>query len=98
VKEALFAVCPPTVTEIGPVEAPFGTMIAIVESLQLTETALVPFSETLLLPGLPPNPLPLMCTSIPTTPFDGDMPVIVGDCAAALTESRAMEFRMATSR
>ena len=64
-----------------PDEAPGGTIATIAELDQLVTTALVPFSETVLLPWEAPNPVPANVTGLPIGPAAGDMLVIVGDWA-----------------
>jgi hypothetical protein len=78
VKEELYAVWLPTVTENGPEVAPVGTINPTPVSLQLVAMALVPFSEIALLPWAAPNPLPLICTCIPETPLVVEMLVMSG--------------------
>jgi len=50
VKEELLALCPFTVTEIGPEVAPVGTATTMLVLDQLATAALVPLSLTVLLP------------------------------------------------
>jgi len=50
VKEALFAVWPFTVTANGPDDAPDGTVVVMLVSLQPRAVALVALSEMVLLP------------------------------------------------
>jgi hypothetical protein len=76
VKVLLFAVLPLTVTEYGPDDAPDGTKVMMLVSLQLATAALVPFSEIVLLPCVDPKPMPATTTSVPTTPDVGDTLVI----------------------
>jgi hypothetical protein len=76
VKALLFAVLLFTVTENGPEDAPDGTNVMMLVSLQLATTATVPFNEIVLLPWADPKPMPAMATSVPTTPEVGDTLVI----------------------
>src|SRR5690348_13192440 len=64
-------VTPPTVTETGPVVAVVGTMATICVSDQLTTDALIPKKAIVLVPRVAPNPLPLICTCVPTGPLTG---------------------------
>ncbi len=76
VKVALYTVCPPTVTENGPDDAPAGTTARMLLSLQLATAAVVEFSAMLLAPCVPPKPVPAITTSSPTTPEEGERLVI----------------------
>jgi hypothetical protein len=76
VKEALFTGLPFTVTVKGPVDAPDGTVALISVSLQLVTVALVPLSETVLLPRVAPKPVPEIETPDPTAPEAGDNPLM----------------------
>jgi hypothetical protein len=76
VKEVLFTVLPFTVTENGPDDAPDGTKVMMLVSLQLATTAAVPFSEVVPVPCVAPKPVPAITTSVPTTPDVGDTLVI----------------------
>jgi hypothetical protein len=76
VKELLLVGLPFTVTVNGPVDAPDGTKVMMLVSLQLATTAVVPFNEIVLLPCVDPKPMPVMATSVPTTPEVGDTLVI----------------------
>jgi hypothetical protein len=69
---------PPTVTTTFPVVAPAGTGTAIELALQLLGVAVVPLKLTVLVPWLAPKFEPLIVTDVPTTPEDGDRPLIAG--------------------
>ena len=56
------ALAPLTVTEKGPDEAPVGTIATILLLLQFATVALVPFSETVLLPCGKPKLVPEIAT------------------------------------
>jgi hypothetical protein len=62
-----------------PVVAPLGTCTTIEVALQLLGVALVPLKLTVLVPWLAPKFDPLIITDVPTTPEDGDRPLITGD-------------------
>jgi hypothetical protein len=74
---ALVAVLPPRVTLIFPVVAPVGTVAVswVPVGFQENVVALVPLNFTELVPT---NPEPLMVTTVPTGPLDGENDVIVG--------------------
>jgi len=78
VKDELFAVWLLTVTEKGPDVAPDGTIATMLVLLQLVTEALVPFSETVLLPWVDPKPEPTIVTEIPVGPEVGEMLVMAG--------------------
>src|SRR5215471_7234791 len=63
---------PPTVTTTLPVVAPLGTGTTMLPLLQLVGVAAVPLKVTVLVPCVPPNPVPLMVTDVPTGPKVGD--------------------------
>jgi hypothetical protein len=58
VKVPLFAVLPFTVTENGPDDAPDGTRTSTTVSVQPTDVAAVPLSDTVLLPCEAPKFVP----------------------------------------
>jgi hypothetical protein len=74
---ALVAVAPPLVTLIFPVVAPDGTVAVswVPVGFQENVAALVPLNFTELAPT---NPEPLIVTTVPTGPLDGENDVIVG--------------------
>jgi hypothetical protein len=76
-KEPLLLI-PPTVTTTFPVVAPVGTGTTIELALQLVGVAWVPLKLTVLLPRLVPKFEPLIVTEVPTSPADGDRPLIDG--------------------
>jgi len=73
----LVAVAPPLVTVILPVVAPVGTVAVswVPVGFQENVVALVPLNFTELAPT---NPEPLIVTTVPTGPLDGENDVIVG--------------------
>jgi hypothetical protein len=73
----LVAVAPPLVTLIFPVVAPVGTVAVscVPAGFQENVVALVPLNFTELVPT---KPEPLMVTTVPTGPLDGENDVIVG--------------------
>ena len=79
--DELLACWPLTVTENDPDDAPDGTRTPIAVALHVTTAALVPLSETLLLPCVAPKFVPVICTNVPIGPELGEMAVIVGACA-----------------
>jgi hypothetical protein len=64
--------------------------------LQLVTTALVPFNETVLLPWVAPNPLPLIWTLEPETPLVGERLVMLGAAQNALDETKDTITRVAS--
>ena len=58
--------------------APLGTGTTIDVALQLVGVALVPLKLTVLVPWVVPKFEPLIVTDIPTTPEDGESPLIAG--------------------
>jgi hypothetical protein len=76
-KEALLTGLPFTVTVKGPVNAPDGTIAFMSVSLQLVTAALVPLSDTVLLPFVAPKPVPEIETPDPTAPEAGDKPLML---------------------
>jgi hypothetical protein len=70
--DALFAVCPLTVTENGPEEAPDGTVPTINESLQPRTLTVVPLSEIVLEPCIAPKLEPAIVINAVTGPEVGD--------------------------
>jgi hypothetical protein len=78
VKEALYAVWPLTVTEIGPVVAPVGTGTTIDVAFQVVGLATVPLNVTALPPCVAPKFVPEIVTEAPTAPDAGETFVIVG--------------------
>jgi hypothetical protein len=69
---------PPTVTTTLPLVAPVGTGTTILVSLQLVGVPAVPLNVTVLVLWVPPKPLPLTVTEVPTTPEAGFTPVMFG--------------------
>jgi hypothetical protein len=77
----LVAVFPPTVTAIGPVVAPAGTVVVMLVVVLAVTTALVPLNVKMLLAGVVPSkPVPTMVTVVPTAPLIGEKLVIVVVC------------------
>jgi hypothetical protein len=79
--DALFAVCPLTVTENGPEETPSGTIPAINVSLQPRTFTAVPLSEIVLVPWVDPKLEPAIVISALTGPEVGAILDIFGACA-----------------
>ena len=76
VKEALTADSLPTVTVMGPVVAPVGTMaVRLVLLVKVGVAANVPLKETV---AFEAKFVPVMVTGVPTGPEVGEMLVIVG--------------------
>jgi len=74
----LLLAIPPTVTPTNPVAAVAGTVAVICVSDQGPRVALIPANVTVLLPGVAPKPLPLICTCVPGGPFEGVTLVMSG--------------------
>jgi hypothetical protein len=65
----LVPVCPPAVTEIGPVVAPDGTVVTMLVVVLDVGIAAVPLNDTLLLVGVVPSKFePVIVTLVPTAP------------------------------
>ena len=75
---ALVAVLPPTVTEIGPVVAPDGTVAVILVDVLAVTVAAVPLNITMLFAGVVSKFVPVMVTVVPMGPLAGAKLVIVG--------------------
>jgi hypothetical protein len=86
--EELYAVWLLTVTEKVPLVAPVGTIAVMLAVDQFVTTALVPLSDTVLLPCEAPKFVPVRVTAIPTAPEVGVMPEIVGPCAQTRPEEK----------
>ena len=69
---------PATVTTTLPVVAPVGAGTTIEVEFQLAGVAGVPLKLTELPPCVPPKPVPLIATDVPTTPEVGDKFVMLG--------------------
>jgi hypothetical protein len=76
---ALDTVTPLTVTEMGPVVAPVGTVVEIDPADEALTDAAVPLKVTVLLPGVVLNPAPVIVTAVPTDPLVGLKLVIASD-------------------
>jgi hypothetical protein len=76
--DALVAVCPATVTLIGPVAAPVGTLVVIEVVLELVTVAVTPLKLTLLAEGVVLKFVPEIVTDVPIPPVVGVKPAIVG--------------------
>ena len=72
-----------TVTENDPEVAPDGISTSRMLTLQPTTVALVPLRDTVLVPCVVPKPDPVICTTVPTGPLVGEIPVMVGAWACA---------------
>jgi hypothetical protein len=81
--EELVAVPPGVVTVILPVVAPEGTAAVTLLSFTNVKTADVPLNRT---PLTPAKWLPLIVTDVPTTPLDGEKPLIVGPVTVKFEE------------
>src|SRR5580700_3563542 len=88
VNEELYAVWLLTVTEKVPLVAPAGTITVMLALDQFVTTALVPLSDTVLLPCEAPKFVPVRVTAIPTAPEVGVIPVTVGACAQTRPEEK----------
>lgn len=75
---ALVAVLPATVTVMGPVVAPPGTVTIRLVVLPDVTAAVVPLNFTRLLPGVGSKLVPVMVTVVPMGPLLGVKPVMVG--------------------
>ena len=75
------AILPPTVTVIGPVVAPDGTVVIIWVDVLLVTTAAVPLNFTILLAAVVLKFVPVIVTVVPTEALAGAKVVIVGDVA-----------------
>ena len=72
VKAVLVEIEPPgAVTVMGPVVAVAGTVATICVEVAETIVAETPLKLTLFCPAVAPNPVPLIVTVLPTTPFCG---------------------------
>jgi hypothetical protein len=69
---------PPTVATTLPVVAPLGTVVTMLEALQLVGVATVPLNRRLLVPCVEPKFAPLTVTDAPTRPEVGESPVMLG--------------------
>ena len=61
-------------TITAPLVAVVGTVAVMLESLHAVAVAFTPLNCTVLVPCDAPNPLPLICTTVPTGPLDGESP------------------------
>ena len=75
----LIKVTPLTITEMGPVVAPAGTVVAILLVVELVTTPATPLNNTILFAGVVLKLVPLIVTGVPTAPLVGLKPVKVGD-------------------
>src|SRR5208283_4894950 len=78
VKERPLLFVPPTVTTTLPVVAPIGTVAVMLVVLQAVVVAAVPLNFTVLVPCVTPKLLPVIVTTVPTTPVFGLRLVIAG--------------------
>jgi hypothetical protein len=69
---------PLTVTRIGPVVAPDGTVVLISVLVELVTVADVPLNVTALLAAVASKFVPTMVTVVPTVPPDGEKLVMLG--------------------
>jgi len=69
---------PATVTNTLPVVAPLGAGTTIAVALQLEGVAVTPLKVTVLLPWGDPKVVPLIVTTVPIAPVDGDRLVMPG--------------------
>lgn len=69
----------PTVTVIGPVVAPVGTVVVIEVVVLAETTAVTPLNFTMLFPATALKLLPVSVTCAPTTPFEGVKEVMTGE-------------------
>jgi hypothetical protein len=76
---------PPTVTTTFPVVAPVGTATTILVADQLVGVAVVLLKVTTLVPFAVPKLVPVIVTTVPIAPAEGDRFVIAGVNAAAGT-------------
>jgi hypothetical protein len=74
----LVAVCPLTVTVIGPVVAPTGTVVVMLVVVLEIIVAVVPLNLTMLFAGATPKLVPVIVTEVPKIPTFGVNPVIIG--------------------
>jgi hypothetical protein len=81
--EPLVAVTPEVVTEIGPVEAPTGTITVSVVEVAPVTVAAVPLNSTTLLDGVVLKLVPVIVTVAPTAPLVGEKLVIVGGASTS---------------
>src|ERR1700676_1041493 len=72
-------VTPPTVTTTFPELAPVGTCALMLVALQLNADAVVPLSETELLPCCAPKFVPVIVIALPTGPEVGEMLLMFGE-------------------
>ena len=75
----LVAVWPATVIEIGPVEAVAGTDVVTVVVVLAVTLAWTPLNNTILFAGVPLKFVPVIVTTVPSSPLSGLKPVIVGE-------------------
>ena len=75
-------VFPATVTAIGPVVAPTGTVVVIVVEVLAVTIAAVPLKVTVLLAAIELKFVPVIETVAPTNPEGGVKEIIVGGNAA----------------
>ncbi len=80
----LVAVLLPTLTEIFPVLAPFGTAVTICVVVDDETVAMVPLNLTVLLVAVALKFLPEIVTAVPIAPLCGLKLEIVGDAASAI--------------
>jgi len=96
--DALFAVCPFTVTLKGPDVALAGTTATIAVFDQFPTRAVVPFKVIVLLPCAEPKFVPVIATEAPTAPELGETLAIVGACArvrpAHASENKSAAIRL----
>jgi len=69
---------PPTVTTTLPVVAPLGTVVAMLDALQLVTVAVVWLKVMVLVPCVGPKFVPVIVTGVPTGPEVVERLVIVG--------------------
>jgi hypothetical protein len=75
---ALFPVIPLTVTEIGPVVAPTGTVVVMLVVVELNTVARTPLNRTVLLAAVLLKLVPEIVTDTPYTPLPGLNPEMDG--------------------
>ena len=81
---ALVAVRPPTVTVIGPVDAPIGTEVVMLIAELAVTVAVIPLNFTMLLLVVVLKFVPVMVTVVPVEPLVGVKDEIEGTCACEL--------------
>ena len=69
-------VIPFTVTDIGPEVAPDGTLVAILDVVEVVTEANVPLNDTM---GMVMKFVPVIVTAVPTAPLVGLKPMTVGE-------------------